>query len=301
MFFVFCFIFFRSLLFKHIVYIVEVILNNWQGAKATHVGSVNLSDTKSLIIHGMKMKIIQLFTLIFALASFSQVQALENGNFFFETDWGEEVRVEVTGSYNNPKFTIISNGNYDAYEVFKQYVKSTLESRNYQYVITNGCFDCQNPAFWQGAQANTKKTKEPIFSISNVANKLVESVANTIGSRLVTDVADKIASDNSDATTSKFTVVTTKNKDGNEQPASICKITPNSCDTVERVEFSSGGGGSWAVTYPAPVILSEQYDYWRQVEEAIDRYTRNSTYQCKVVYTGSGEDLVASLVCFPSY
>jgi hypothetical protein len=256
------------------------------------------------------MKLVKLltFTFTFIWACLGQAQAQQNGSYFFETSWGEEIRIEVSGTYSDPKFSIISSSSHDGYEIFKQYIESTLKRRNYQYVIDRPCFDCQSTLSHDGESKgdygiNRTAKKQKKFETSSFApiNKFIEAASTAAGTRAVEAIANLITTDNSDTKSSVFTIVSTKNIQGREQPYFMCKITPNSCDVLVDVNFASGSNGSWNTTYHVAVPGADQYEYFRQVEDTLNRYIRNSEYTCQIVYTGSGDNLKSQLICFPSY
>ena len=96
----------------------------------------------------MFKKFIAIFGITMALFTNSTFAAINT--FYFETDWGKEVRVDVYGSYNDPKYVFHNTSNEDSYELFRQYVKSTLAKSNYVYTYQDVCGnECQ------GTDANT--------------------------------------------------------------------------------------------------------------------------------------------------
>jgi hypothetical protein len=237
--------------------------------------------------------------------------------FYFETDWGEEVRVDVYGSYNDPKYVFHNTNNEDSYELFKQYVKSTLDKRNYVYtyqeVCGNECHgaDGHTSSDIQGRSHKLGRTssdiqittgsrsrqlvKTPDRKASSTSNKLVEGAAQQLGSRAADSIINALTN-NVAAKQSPFTIL--RANDG--KPILMCRISGIVCDRVDDVAFNSIDGG-WQATTIAPVIGNGDFEHAQSILGAINEFSSYTSTTCKTVYTGAPGRLVAQITCYITF
>jgi len=220
--------------------------------------------------------------------------------FFFDTDQGERVRVDISGSTGDPSYTIYANDGQDSYELFRQYVKSTLAKRNYYLVKDRGgCRGCEEPlisAENDGALVTENygtlggMKKKRIFSDSDIANKVIESASNQIGSRLVDAVANKLSA--TTVTNSPFTIIT----GDNGSPRFMCRPVSGHCKILDDVLFIDKSNG-FSVSHPAHEY-GKNYQHIRNVENTLHNFISQFNYTCVSTYTNSGNGPVLQTVCF---
>ena len=246
---------------------------------------------------------------LFCLAYFSTSSyANQNEYFFFETDWGEEIKVKISGTYDAPEYIIHASTISTAQELTRQFVKSTMQRRNYRYEFGT-CFDCEvsyygsqkevhesSSAIIEGASAEA--TKKTIISKTDLANKALENVATSLGTRVVDAVFTKSV-ENKTVNTSPFTVVVGQDN----RPILLCKVTSDgTCKTLDNVLLTNFEKGGWGASFPYSSRLgSAERALARQIEDALLSIGQ-LRYTCNVTYTGiHGETMVANVVCFLSY
>jgi hypothetical protein len=266
----------------------------------------------------MKRAIASLFLFLVTGFSASSSAALED-YFFFETDWGEEIKVHIIGTIDDPEYIIHASTLSTTQELARQLVKSTMERRNYRYEF-NTCFDCQvsylntkqeqkseiavnTPADTQETLSvkpitpSAEKTKSAIVSKTDLANKYFEAIASLLGSRTVEAVLGKSV-ENKSVVTSPLMIMLAQ--DG--RPIAMCKQTAEGCLQLDEVLLTNFEKGGWGASYPySSVSNSAERAFSQQIEAALDRISQLH-YTCNVVYTGiHGQPMVAQMICFLSH
>jgi hypothetical protein len=262
-----------------------------------------------------------LISLAFSVAIVSSVanSAEIEDYFFFESDWGEEIKVHIVGTDDAPEYVIHASTVNTAQELARQLVKATMERRNYRYEF-NDCFDCQvsyltingttNPLTITDAEQKpvqgpavkpitplAEKTKAMISSKMDLANKFFEAIAAAFGTRAVDSVLGKAVADQS-TLTSALTVVV--ERDG--RPILLCRQTAEGCMTLDDVLLTNFEKGGWGASYPYSNINgSAENALAHEIEEALHKISQ-LRYTCTITYTGiHGEQMVAQMVCFLSH
>ncbi|MCV2885105.1 hypothetical protein OE749_10420 [Aestuariibacter sp. AA17] len=216
--------------------------------------------------------------------------------FYFQTQWGEEIRVDVSGGSENPHYIFHNVSNERGYSIFRQYVQSTLSGQNYVYLWMD---DCGNDCFGSLGNHDTDKVntsgkqrvKVKDNNPSSILNKVVESAASAVGSRAVDAVATALA--DKALKESPFTIVAGIN----EKPILMCRPVQNYCQTISDVTFYNIDGG-WAVKYPISNPGSPDYAHERSIQDALNAFSFSISVTCKTTYTGSGQDLSAQMTCY---
>ena len=247
------------------------------------------------------------FTIIMMLALLPhKLIANEARVFYFNSANGDEIEAIAkrdTSGVMQYTFTVPENTN--PYNTFYDFVYSTMNQENYEYFELRSCFDCHEN-YSSEENANTENSKllsrnEPVIerrtikSKRDLANTLLESIANNLGSRSV-NVVFNAATQNQTSESSQFQVFTVGN---DRKPVDLCLITQSSCDTMNDVSAMSLEGSQFGFK----ISKFSEMDRWKRVREidaAIERYARSKRYQCKAVNTNSGERDVRQIVCFPS-
>lgn len=248
------------------------------------------------------------FTMIIMLALVPhKLIASEARVFYFNSANGDEIKAIAkrdTSGVMQYTFTVPENTN--PYNAFYDFVYSTMNQENYEYFELRPCFDCHEN-YSSEENANTENSKllsrnEPVVerrtikSKRDLANTLLESIANNLGSRSVNAVFDA-ATQNQTSESSQFQVITVGN---DRKPVGLCLITQSSCDAMNDVSAMSLGGSQFGFEI-SKVSEMDRWERVREIEAAIERYARSKRYQCKVVVTNSGDGDVRQIVCFPSY
>ena len=248
------------------------------------------------------------FTMIIIFAFLPhKLMANEARVFYFNSANGDEIKaIAKRDTSGIIQYTFTVPENINPHNAFYDFVYSTMNQENYEYFGLRPCFDCHESYSFEESD-NIEDSKllsrnEPVVerrtikSKQDLANILLESIANNLGNRSVNAVFDA-ATQNQTSESSQFQVITIGN---DRKPIGLCLITQSSCDTMNDVSAMSLGGSQFGFE----ISKVSEMDRWkrvREIEAAIERYARSKRYQCRVVVTNSGDGDVKQIVCFPSY
>lgn len=235
--------------------------------------------------------------------------------YYFKTEQGEEIRVELSTSSNRHHYILQNNGAYDYKYLMKEFIKSTLERRNYYYSWRETCDDCYGDLSF-GAQTNdlveaTSRKRVPtnVPNSKSPINEAIMEGARQAGSNSVDRVFEYLFdSDGEDSSVENSQFFVMISRSGGLIPIGVCAIKETSCNMVEDVTVTRTEDGGFMFDFPAFDAAESPKENGRRhaINEAIYGYIQEFTQRhfritCKTVYTGRSGNLSAQTICYPSY